>query len=138
MSRDGSIELPFNGNRTMFKLAWRELMKIQEACDAGPYVVLDRLVSGRWRLQDISETIKWGLIGAGMEQGAALQLVETEVETRPPLRNLVIAQKVLGAGVVGSSEEEVGKKSEAANQGRPKRRSRTGSSDLPPSSEMAT
>lgn len=133
MSRDGSIELPFNGQRTMFKLAWRELMKIQEACDAGPYVVLDRLVSGRWRLQDISETIKWGLIGAGMDQGDALKLVETDVETRPPLENLVIAQKVLGAGVVGTTEEEVGKKSKAASQGGSRRRSRTASSDLPPS-----
>lgn len=137
MSRDGSCQLPFNGQRTMFKLAWRELMKIQEACDAGPYVVLDRLVSGRWKLQDISEVIKWGLIGGGMEQGKALKLIETEVETRPPLENLVIAQQVLGAGVVGSSEEEVGKKSEAASQGRSKRRSRTASSDLPPSSETA-
>jgi len=137
MSRDGSCEVTFNGQPTMFKLAWRELMKIQEACDAGPYVVLDRLVSGRWKLQDISEVIKWGLIGGGMEQGQALKLVQTEVETRPPLENLVIAQKVLGAGVVGSSEEEVGKKSVGASQGRPKRRARTASSDLPPLSETA-
>jgi len=135
MSRDGSIELPFNGQRTMFKLAWRELMKIQEACDAGPYVVLDRLVSGRWRLQDISEVIKWGLIGAGMPQGDALKLVETEVEGRRPLENLVIAQKVLGAGVVGAPEEDVGKKSEAASRPKRKTRSRTENSGLPPSSE---
>lgn len=136
MSRDGSCELPFNGQRTIFKLAWRELMKIQEACDAGPYVVLDRLVSGRWRLQDISEPIKWGLIGAGMDQATALRLVESEVEARPPLENLIIAQKVLGAGVVGTSEEDVGKKSEAASRGKRKSRSRTASSDLPPSSGM--
>ncbi|MCG5483658.1 MAG: gene transfer agent family protein [Sinorhizobium meliloti] len=134
MSRDGSCELPFNGQRTIFKLAWRELMKIQEACDAGPYVVLDRLVSGRWRLQDISEVIKWGLIGGGMPQGDALKLVENEVEGRPPVENLAIAQQVLGAGVVGAPEEEVGKKSAAAKQ---KTRSRTGKSALPPSSETA-
>lgn len=134
MSRDGSCEVPFNGQRTMFKLAWRELMKIQEACDAGPYVVLDRLVSGRWRLQDISEVIKWGLIGAGMPQGDALRLVETEVEGRPPLENLVIAQTVLGAGVFGAPEEDVGKKSAAASQEKRKTRSRTGKSGLPPSS----
>ncbi len=136
MSRDGSCEVPFNGQRTMFKLAWRELMKIQEACDAGPYVVLDRLVSGRWRLQDISEVIKWGLIGAGMPQAEALKLVETEVQGRPPLENLVVAQTVLGAGVVGALEEEVGKKSEAASQ-EGSNLSRTESSDLPPSSETA-
>lgn len=136
MSRDGSCEVVFNGQRTQFKLAWRELMKIQEACDAGPYVVLDRLVSGRWRLQDISEVIKWGLIGAGMPQAEALKLVESEVQGRPPLENLVIAQTVLGAGVVGAPEEEVGKKSEAASQ-EGSNLSRTENSDLPPSSETA-
>ncbi|MDX0182708.1 gene transfer agent family protein [Sinorhizobium meliloti] len=134
MSRDGSCTVPFNGQKTFFKLAWRELMKIQEACDAGPYVVLDRLVSGRWRLQDISEVIKWGLIGGGMPQGEALKLVENEVECRPPLENLAIAQQILGAGVVGAPEEEVGKKSAAAKQ---TTRSRTGKSALPPSSETA-
>lgn len=137
MSRDGSCEVVFNGQRTQFKLAWRELMKIQEACDAGPYVVLDRLVSGRWRLQDISEVIKWGLIGAGTPQAEALKLVESEVQGRPPLENLVIAQAVLGAGVVGAPEEEVGKKSEAASQ-EGSNLSRTESSDLPPSSETAS
>jgi Protein of unknown function (DUF3356). len=136
MSRDGSCEVVFNGQRTQFKLAWRELMKIQEACDAGPYVVLDRLVSGRWRLQDISEVIKWGLIGGGMSQAEALKLVESEVEGRPPLENLVIAQTVLGAGVVGAPEEDVGKKSEAASQ-EGSSLSQTESSDLPPSSETA-
>ncbi|WP_457812349.1 gene transfer agent family protein [Sinorhizobium meliloti] len=134
MSRDGSCTVPFNGQKTFFKLAWRELMKIQEACDAGPYVVLDRLVSGRWKLQDISEVIKWGLIGGGMPQGETLKLVEKEVEGRPPLENLAIAQQVLAAGVVGAPEEEVGKKSAAAKQ---KTRSRTGKSALPPSSETA-
>lgn len=138
MSRDGSCEVPFNGQRTMFKLAWRELMKIQEACDAGPYVVLDRLLTGRWNLQDISEVIKWGLIGAGMPQSDALKLIETEVEGRRPLENLVIAQTVLGAGVVGAPEEAVGKKSAAASQGKRKTRSRTASSDLPPSSQTAS
>lgn len=134
MSRDGSCTAPFNGQMMPFKLAWRELMKIQEACDAGPYVVLDRLVSGRWRLQDISEVIKWGLIGAGMPQGEALKLIETEVEGRRPLENLVIAQTVLGAGVIGAPEEDVGKKSEAASQGEMSS-SPTESFDLPPSSE---
>jgi hypothetical protein len=134
MSRDGSCQIAFNGKRTMFTLAWRELMKIQEACDAGPYVVLDRLLSGRWLLQDISEVIKWGLIGGGMPQAEALKLVEKEVEGRRPLENLIIAQTILGAGLVGSPEEDVGKKSEAANQGETML-SPTESSGLPPSSE---
>ncbi|WWT40013.1 hypothetical protein [Nostoc phage Nsp-JY10] len=134
MSRDGSCEVPFNGRKTYFRLAWRELMKIQEACDAGPYVVLDRLLSGRWKLQDISEVIKWGLIGAGVDTQVALDLVASEVEKRPPLESLVIAQRVLGAGVVGTPEEDVGKKSEAASPEEGSDHSPMESSDLPPSS----
>lgn len=133
MSRDGSCELVFNGQRTLFRLTWRELMKIQEACDAGPYVILDRLLTGRWRLQDISEVIKWGLIGGGMMQADALDLIETEVQARRPIENLVIAQAVLGAGVVGTPEEDVGKKSEAAKP-EETNLSPTENSDLPPSS----
>lgn len=135
MSRDGSCEVPFNGDIQYFRLGWRELMKIQEACDAGPYLVLDRLVSGRWKLQDISEVIKWGLIGGGMDTTLAIKLVKSEVEGRRPLENLVIAQTVLGAGVVGSPEEDVGKKSEAANP--QSDHLKTESSDLPLSSETA-
>lgn len=134
MSRDGSCEVPFNGKKTFFRLAWRELMKIQEACDAGPYVVLDRLLTGRWKLQDISEVIKWGLIGAGVDTQTALDLVASEVEKRPPLESLVVAQRVLGAGVVGTPEEEVGKKLEAASPEEGSDRFLTERSDLPPSS----
>lgn len=125
MSRDGSCEVVFNGQITAFRLSWRELMKIQEACDAGPFVVLDRLLTGRLRLQDISEVIKWGLIGAGVDQQTAIKLVSSEVESRRPLENLVVAQIVLGAGVVGSTEEDVGKKSVAASQAKRKPRSQT-------------
>ncbi|THV13729.1 gene transfer agent family protein [Rhizobium rhizophilum] len=134
MSRDGSCEVPFNGKKTFFRLAWRELMKIQEACDAGPYVVLDRLLTGRWKLQDISEVIKWGLIGAGVDTQTALDLVASEVEKRPPLESLVVAQRVLGAGVVGTPEEDVGKKSAAASPEAGSDHFPTENSDLPPSS----
>lgn len=136
MSRDGSIELDFADSTHHFRLAWGELMKLQEACDAGPYVVLDRLVSGRWRVQDISETLRLGLIGGGMAPVDALKLVREYVEGRPPLENLVIAQRVLGAAVVGVPEEEVGKKSEAASgEGSLNPNSPTESSASPPSTE---
>jgi hypothetical protein len=132
VSRDASTTQPFADDDYEFRMAWGELEKLQEACDAGPYVVLDRLVSGRWRMGDISNTIRLGLIGGGMEPVKALKLVRAYVEARPPLENLVLAQLVLGAGVAGAPEEEVGKKSEAPDQDDPKN-FRTGSSDTEPS-----
>lgn len=138
MSRDATIELPFADGDYVFRLAWGELIKLQEACDAGPYVILDRLLTGRWKVEEISNIIRLGLIGGGMDVIPARKLVQSYVETRPPLEHLVIAQRVLGAGVVGTSEEVVGKKSEAASPENQILRSQTESSDLPPSMETAS
>ncbi|MCA0025470.1 MULTISPECIES: gene transfer agent family protein [unclassified Mesorhizobium] len=135
MSRDASTTQPFADDDYEFRMAWGELEKLQEACDAGPYVVLDRLVTGRWRMGDISNTIRLGLIGGGLEPVKALKLVRAYVEARPPLENLVLAQLVLGAGVAGAPEEDVGKKSEAPDLDDPKN-SPTGSSDTEPSTAM--
>lgn len=137
MSRDASVIREFADGEYQFRLAWGQLRLLQEACDCGPYLVLDRLHSGRWNVDDISQTIRLGLIGGGMEPVPAMKLVRNYVEDRPPLENLALAQVILGAALVGIAEEEVGKKSEAANQ-EEKTLSPTESSDLPPSMEMAS
>lgn len=105
-NRDGSIVLPFGDGRHNFRLAWEQLIMLQEARDMGPFLLLNRLFSGAWRVEDISEVIRCGLIGGGKEPVAALELVETYVHKRPPLETLVIAQKVLGAGLSGAADEE--------------------------------
>ena len=137
MSRDGYAELPFGGDVYPFRIAWGELEQLQESRDCGPYVLLDRLLTGRWVVQDISEVLRVGLVGAGMDPVRARKMVDEHVRSKPPVHHLVIAQKVLGAGVVGAPEEEVGKKSEAASQETDSPSSQTESSDLPPSTETA-
>lgn len=115
MSRDASIELDWADGKYTFRLAWGELSKVQEACDSGPYVVLQRLYDNSWRMNDIREVIRWGLIGGGMEPVKALKLVRDYVEERPPLESVLYAQAILSAGLQGAPEEEVGK-NPAANQ----------------------
>ena len=115
MGRDASIELDFGPELQRFRLAWGQLSSLQEACDAGPYVILDRIMNGTWRMNDIRETIRYGLIGGGMTPSDALKLVREYVEDRPPVENLMIAQAVLSAGLVGAPEEAVGEQ-DAASQ----------------------
>ena len=110
--RDASITLPWADGDYHFRLAWGELEALQEACDAGCYVILNRLHDGTWRLKDISATIRLGLIGGGLTPAEALRLTRTYVEARPPLENLIFAQGILGAGVMGAPDEELGKKKE--------------------------
>lgn len=114
MSRDASVTLPFADGDYVFRLAWGQLRELQEARDAGPYVILARLQSYEWRVEDISEVIRLGLIGGGTLPVKALQLTRAYVEARPPIENLPTAILVLGTAVIGHRDEEVGK-NEAAS-----------------------
>jgi hypothetical protein len=128
MARDASITLDWADGTFSFRLAWGELEKLQEACDAGPYVILNRLVDSTWRIGDISNVIRLGLIGGGMTPVEALTKTREYVEKRPPVENLMFAQAILSVGLVGSPEEQLGKK--AGRRTRSKY-SRTGKSGSP-------
>lgn len=113
--RDARIGFDWADGTYSFRLAWGQLSELQEKCDAGPYVVLQRLHDGAWRIEDISNIIRLGLIGGGMEPAAALKIARRYVEERPPMENLIPAQVILSAGLMGVSEEPVGEQG-AANQ----------------------
>lgn len=108
MSRDGSVTLPFVDGPKTFRLAWGELIKLQEACDAGPYVIYRRLMMGGWKMEDISNTIRLGLIGGGMKPEQALNFVRDYVEARPPLESVPLAQGILGTALQGAPDEKPG------------------------------
>lgn len=110
MSRDASITLDWADGTYPFRLAWGELAKLQEACGCGPYVVLNRLLDSSWRIEDISNVIRLGLVGGGMGMIEAIQKTRSWVEARPPMENLATARAVLMAALVGAPEEAVKKK----------------------------
>lgn len=136
MSRDARIELDWADGTYSFRLGWGELGKLQEACDAGPLVILERLNSGAWRVEDISNVLRLGLIGGGMEPAAALKKVRAYVEARPPTENLLFAQAVLSVACYGAPDEPLGNP-EAASQESALMGSGMENSDSPPSTEPA-
>lgn len=103
--RDGRIELDFGDGRYPFRLAWAQLISLQEKTDAGPFFLQQRMLKGEWRVQDLAETIRWGLIGGGMTPIDASKLVRMFVENRPLLETLPIAMGVLAAALIGHPEE---------------------------------
>lgn len=114
--RDAQITLPWADGDYTFRLGWGELELLQEACNAGPYVILNRLMTEQWLIGDVSHTIRLGLMGGGLKPSEALKKVRDYVEKRPPLENLLLAQAIISAGLTGAPEEgEVGE-SEAASQ----------------------
>ena len=117
MSRDGSIELTWGDGAHTFRLAWGELIKLQESRDAGPFALHQRLADGSWRVEDIVEVIRWGLIGGGMTPADAVKKIRLFVEGRPPLENLIYAQTILGVALTGAPDEQLKKKPEASPTG---------------------
>lgn len=110
MSRDAAITLTWGDGDYVFRLAWGEIVMLQEATDSGPPEILKRLEQDRWRVEDISSIIRIGLIGGGLEPIQALKLTRTYVESRPPYENLHVAHAILMAGIVGAPDEDSVKK----------------------------
>lgn len=108
MSRDARIELDWADGTHSFRLAWAQLAELQEKTDAGPYMVLQRLAAGAWRVEDLSNIIRLGLIGGGMTPADALKKVRAYVEERPPAESVIFAQGILMAGLYGAPEEDLG------------------------------
>lgn len=120
-----------------FRLAWGQLVELQELTDCGPNFVLNRLHSGEWKVEDIEHVIRLGLLGADpdMKPSRAVELVKRYVKSRPPLENHTLAVVILTAALVGASEEPVGER-EAANQKTPETISQEEKSDLPQFTEQ--
>lgn len=106
--RSARLELDWGDGTYEFRLAWGQLIELQEKCDAGPYIVLQRLQTGAWQMQDISNVIRLGLIGGGLSAIEALKKTRAYVEAFPPLDNLMPAQAILAAALMGAPDETVG------------------------------
>ena len=116
MSRSAEIDLDWADGTYRFALRWGELAELQEKTDAGPYVVLHRLHSHQWRVEDISNVIRLGLIGGGMPAADAMKKVRFYVEARPPLESHPFAIAILSAGLLGAPDEPVGEQPAPAPQ----------------------
>lgn len=66
MSRGGEVRFDWAGEERTFRLAIGELRLLQEATDAGPMELLRRIQEGSWRIDDLREVLRLGLIGGGL------------------------------------------------------------------------
>jgi Phage tail tube protein, GTA-gp10 len=110
MSADGSVTLAWgDSEERKFRLSIAALIELQEKCKAGPPEILDRLLSGRWKVEDIRETLRLGLVGGGAKPEEALALRARYVDTRLQ-ESALVAQAVLMAALVGVKDDPVGKR----------------------------
>jgi len=113
MSANGMRTIIWAGGEHQFCLSKvGSILDLEAKCGAGIAVVMTRLGSGAWGLNDVRETIRLGLIGGGLAPDAAMQLVRNHVD--PPdnalAPSVLIAYAILEAVMVGVPDDPVGKK----------------------------
>ncbi len=102
------IDLTWPGGEHTFNLRLAELEGLQEACDAGPEFILNRILAGQWRHADLFETIRFGLIGGGMERKDALKLTRAAFDRSPLVSFKIAASSILGHALYGVEDDKVG------------------------------
>lgn len=102
--RPTAITMPWADGEFTFDLRLGEVRKIQDKTGVGPGVVLMRLQSDQWKVDDYRETIMQGLLGYGMPVEKVRTLVHDWVDERPAKESLLPAQAILMSFIVGGPE----------------------------------
>lgn len=135
MSRNAQVTFGWADGDHIFRLGIKELEELQEKTDCGPLFLLNRITRGEWRVADLRDTIRLGLIGGGLDPFKAIELVKRYVDDRPLSESVRPAQAILAAAILGPADGEKPGKARAAKAKAPSLP--TESSPLPPSTEPA-
>jgi hypothetical protein len=121
MSRSAKISLEWADGEYEFRLGIGELKELQEKTRRvrnadgdyqyfGPMKLFAMLSGEDWVVDDVRETIRIGLIGAGTKPTDALRLVKRYVEEVPDWTiNCKVAANIVAAAVLGWEVEPLGK-----------------------------
>ena len=107
-ARSAKLENQFVGEGH-FDLCLRigELIALQEKLGVGPQVLATRFYVGEWTVQDVVETIRLALIGGGMTQKDAFDLVNRNVVSGYLGDYAAIAGQTIYAAISGVEDEDM-------------------------------
>lgn len=93
----------FAGRRRAFQLRIGEIGELEQVCGAGLGAVYARVATMQWRMDDLRETVRLGLIGGGATPAAAQSLVERYIDAddAPKGEALQLAADILSACING-------------------------------------
>jgi hypothetical protein len=111
---DNRIHLIWAGGEHDFALGIGELRALQQQCNAGPEEVLMRILDGKWRIDDLVQTIRLGLVGSGaFDAQASIALVDGLLSAHPPMRLKQTALAVLSVALMGVEGDQPGEQTGA-------------------------
>lgn len=106
MAKTGTLELKWGDGEHAFRLTVGNVRELQEKTGAGPQELLRRITSGRWRIDDLRETLRIALIGGGTKPVEALTLVQRYVDERPFSEAILPAHAILAWAIYGEGSLE--------------------------------
>lgn len=104
MNVKGELEIDWADGTYSFRLVMSGIVELEEKCAAPIADIVTRVNAGRYSFNDVRETIRLGLIGAGMSKLDALKMVRRHVDERPLADNSLIARAILLGVMFGFSE----------------------------------
>lgn len=133
MGRHAEVTIAWADDEYTFRLGIKQLLQLQEKCDAGPQYIVSRLANGSWFVNDIRETIRQGLLGGDEKRTTdeVRNLITQHVDERPLLESLPIARTILLATLLPIEDDPIPKAAAAEGSGQPS----AGKSPSPPSTE---
>lgn len=75
-----SEDIIWPGGEHTFKLRIAELRAVEQRCNAGAAVVMQRLIGGSFYIDDVIQVLRCGLTGGGMSTKKAQALIEQTLE----------------------------------------------------------
>jgi len=102
------IDLDWADGTYRFALPVAQLRDLQHKTGIGPLALYNRLLSGQWRVDDMGEVLRLGLIGGGLSPVAALEKTRAYVDPRPLTESVDPALRVLERALLPAPGEEDG------------------------------
>ena len=96
------------GGEHAFRLGIGELRAIEQRSDAGCSVVLMRLLGQQWKVDDVVNPIRLGLIGGGLAEREAQKIIETAMETSSLYGLAIVSADVLRRFIMWETDDEPG------------------------------
>lgn len=114
MTAEITVTLPFAGEERAFALPIDPLRTLQRVCDAGPMWLNARFLRGDWRVDDVRETLRQGLIGAGMTDADSTRLMKDHFDGKPLAQFVSLAEAITAACVTGVEGTDLGERDAGA------------------------
>jgi len=100
--------LVWPGGEHGFLLGIGQLRAIEQRSDAGVAVVMMRLLGQQWKVDDVVNTIRLGLIGGGLPEKDAQQAIDTALETANLYTLAITAAEILRRFIMWESDDRPG------------------------------